>query len=252
MGKARQIEIGREYGKVLVMGVAEDHPGTTRYYKCRCKVCGREFEAHARSILDTYEKQDGGCGACLKKAKIEKSHKRVMDKYVGARYGNATVKSIYYTDAEPPVCMARCVCDCGNEFETTTSFLTSGIKTSCKKPGCHLKILGRKTSKSNTSGTPGVYYVKTQNRWVARIKIARKEHYLGTFETYEEARSARLAAEKELPLVDVKEEAPAIKTIGVRLSEEEYDALKKLAAQSGVSLNRFCSDALRNTIKKKP
>ena len=49
----------------------------------------------------------------------------------------------------------------------------------------------------NTSGYKGVYYNKARGRWMGRIKVSGKIHYLGYFDTVEEARSAyQAAAEK--------------------------------------------------------
>lgn len=50
---------------------------------------------------------------------------------------------------------------------------------------------------SNTSGTPGVNFVKATGRWRARITVNRKEINLGTFLLIEDAIKARKAAEKK-------------------------------------------------------
>lgn len=52
-------------------------------------------------------------------------------------------------------------------------------------------------NKNNTSGKRGVSYLKGRDIWEARIKHNRKGIYLGRFATFEEAVSARLAAEKQ-------------------------------------------------------
>lgn len=50
---------------------------------------------------------------------------------------------------------------------------------------------------NNTSGIPGVYFVKNRNKWQAQIKINRKNIFLGYFKTKEEAAEARRQAEIE-------------------------------------------------------
>lgn len=45
-----------------------------------------------------------------------------------------------------------------------------------------------------------VYYVKKSNKWVARYRLEETFISLGTFDTYEEAILARLAAEKKYDL----------------------------------------------------
>lgn len=47
------------------------------------------------------------------------------------------------------------------------------------------------------SGVMGVYWHKRAKRWHAQIRIEGKQTYLGLFDTVEEAREARLAAEKK-------------------------------------------------------
>lgn len=47
---------------------------------------------------------------------------------------------------------------------------------------------------NNTSGYPGVGI--TKGRWYARIKIAKKTRSLGQFSTFDEAKKARVSAEK--------------------------------------------------------
>lgn len=51
-----------------------------------------------------------------------------------------------------------------------------------------------KVSKNNTSGYPGVGQTPT-GRYRARINVNRKEIRIGTFDTFEEAKQARIAAE---------------------------------------------------------
>ena len=48
---------------------------------------------------------------------------------------------------------------------------------------------------NNTSGTTGVFWDKSKNRWVALIQINRKQIYLGTFKEKEDAIQARKQAE---------------------------------------------------------
>jgi len=50
---------------------------------------------------------------------------------------------------------------------------------------------------NNSSGYPGVSFHKRDNKWYGRIIISGKEKYLGCYLTFEEAKEARIAAEKE-------------------------------------------------------
>lgn len=53
----------------------------------------------------------------------------------------------------------------------------------------------RKNKPYGESGHKGVY--KSWKRWMARIAVGPKKMYLGTFDTPEEARAVRIAAEKK-------------------------------------------------------
>lgn len=57
--------------------------------------------------------------------------------------------------------------------------------------------LNRPVQKNNTSGTPGVTYVKKTGKWKVEICYYGQYKYLGTFEDYDEAVSVRKAAEKK-------------------------------------------------------
>jgi hypothetical protein len=52
-------------------------------------------------------------------------------------------------------------------------------------------------SKANTSGVKGVSFLKGRNKWRASINLAGKKVNLGTFNTLQEAVTARQAGEKQ-------------------------------------------------------
>lgn len=62
--------------------------------------------------------------------------------------------------------------------------------------------LNSKLSKLNTSGCVGVVYRPERGTWVAQISLNNKYKHLGTFTSFEEAKQARLAAEKEYGVFD--------------------------------------------------
>ena len=53
----------------------------------------------------------------------------------------------------------------------------------------------RGLSKANTSGYPGVFWYKTNKKWIAYITVKRKRIYLGSFATVDEAIESRKEAE---------------------------------------------------------
>lgn len=76
---------------------------------------------------------------------------------------------------------------------------------SCLNPS-HLRAVTRSENlqnrravqKRNTSGVKGVYRQPGRDKWLVTIGYQGKDHYVGTYETLEEAKKARQAKEKEL------------------------------------------------------
>lgn len=52
-------------------------------------------------------------------------------------------------------------------------------------------------SKNNTSGVTGVIWLKSRNRWQARIMVNRKTIYLGLYKNIDDAAAARRSAEEK-------------------------------------------------------
>lgn len=55
-----------------------------------------------------------------------------------------------------------------------------------------------KINKRNTSGVTGVHFHKKSQKWHAMISINKKPKYIGSFANIQEAKEARLRAEKEI------------------------------------------------------
>ena len=103
-----------------------------------------------------------------------------------------------------------CRCECGKELIVLTKYLRSGKKTNCgcRKHGIEalhyidgtcIEMLKSNTIRSNNrSGTTGVFYDQTHEKWRAEIMFKGKRHYLGRFSSYEAAVKARLAAKERL------------------------------------------------------
>ena len=106
-----------------------------------------------------------------------------------------------------------CRCDCGNIVEATADSLMNGRVVSC---GCRKQeikdsvkdnltfvdgtciewLRSRKHRCDNTSGFRGVYKVK--NKWRASIGLKGERYHIGTFNSFKEAKEARLEVEKIL------------------------------------------------------
>ena len=109
----------------------------------------------------------------------------------------------------------RCRCDCGNECLIPAERLVSRNTRSCgclrreevaKRDaerdslveGTDLDLLTQGKRSNNTSGAKGVCRCKGSGKFRAYIMLAGKRHYLGYFDTVEEAAQARREAEVEL------------------------------------------------------
>lgn len=109
----------------------------------------------------------------------------------------------------------RCRCDCGRQVVVKTHHLRSGHTKSC---GCQAgssgsgnalgltyidgtcveMIRARTVRRNNTSGVPGVDWLAKKQRWRATICFKGKRHYLGSYDSFDNAVKERKRAEEEL------------------------------------------------------
>lgn len=99
----------------------------------------------------------------------------------------------------------KCRCECGNILETRSSSINESKNCGCKSAYLNNFVEGTSLNqikpnkpllRNNTSGCTGV--TKIKGKWVARIKFRQRYIYLGSFNTYAEAVSARRIAEEVL------------------------------------------------------
>lgn len=60
------------------------------------------------------------------------------------------------------------------------------------------RVAIRKKQNNNTTGYTGVYWNKNRKKWTAEIRHQGEKHFLGSFESLEDAVKARREAEKRL------------------------------------------------------
>ena len=130
----RENLIGQRFGKLVVIAKAEDHvypSGSHRpRYKCRCD-CGNEVIVMSNSLKNGSTKS---C-SCLQREIASKN--RSID-LVGKKFGRLTVISKSERRNKKGQVIWKCLCDCGNYVEKTTSALTNN-KTTLKSCGCATK-----------------------------------------------------------------------------------------------------------------
>jgi len=133
----------------------------------------------------------------------------------GQRYGKLTVLAPAENIGNRTAWLCRC--DCGKETVVPTVRLRDGHRTSC---GCDKALFGapphvigrasltyvdgtcvemiraNTKRKNNTSGVPGVDWLKRKHSWRATICFKGKRYYLGSFQDYYDAVNARKKGEE--------------------------------------------------------
>lgn len=125
-----------------------------------------------------------------------------------------------------------CKCSCGNEIVVKGSYILSGHRKSCgclkkenskklmgniqkkgidkvlelSSSGTNISSLTKRISKNNTSGAKGVYKMPN-GKFRVKIQIKKKSIHIGVYDTFEEAKKARVEAEEMYfkPYLDKKE-----------------------------------------------
>lgn len=138
-----------------------------------------------------------------------------MGNYVdlrGQRFGQLTVIEATDKRSNKGSVIWECICDCRKTVHVASGDLVSGNTASC---GCRKRenqsligsyltfvdgtcvewLRSRKHRSDNTSGFRGVYK-RPNDRYVACIGFKGKRYHCGTYSSFEEAKSARLEAEK--------------------------------------------------------
>lgn len=128
MGQTNDLA-GKRFGLLTAIAPTEERKNGYTVWRCACD-CGGEALVPSRYLKNGWAKD---CG-CVPK------EKRRQD-LTGQRFGRLTVLEDTGRYSKGSQCIWRCVCDCGNEVETTSGQLLGGYKKSC---GC-LALSRRKT-----------------------------------------------------------------------------------------------------------
>lgn len=197
-GKIRKDLTGRRFGALVVIEWTEEKSCGHALWRCRCD-CGQELKVRSDALCSGNTKS---CGC----AKRECAGSNVRD-ITGMRFGSLV--------ADYPLTMRRgrrvqwhCRCDCGKEaVYTANELIYCGVRScGCGKQynlptalhdvggTCVEQPESRKLRSDNTSGCTGVS--REKNGWRAQIKFQGKCYFLGLFDEYEDAVTARKRAEE--------------------------------------------------------
>lgn len=207
--KGVRIEIGRQYGVITVLSVAQDRP---RKYNCRCGKCGNIFTCSGQEV---YKNQGTGCAGCRKAYKNSKKTYELNKAYCGKKYGDLTVTSVrlewdgnYGYPRNKP--LALCRCTCGREKEIPLARILQGGARTCghgtdknfkigREMVAKASVAGtnvlciqptRQVNRNSTTGIKGVSKL-ANGKYRAYICFQRKQYHLGTYDDIGEAKEAR-------------------------------------------------------------
>lgn len=217
MAKTKDLT-GQRFGRLVVLGLNPEpyvSPGgkPARRWDCLCD-CGTRLTVQTNVLTGKNGTRSCGC------VRREKARANGHD-LTGKRFGRLVV--LEQAELEAPERNRnrrgwRCRCDCGKEIVTTQKQLELDGVRSC---GCLLadtardkilvkNIMGhfegttvsairpeRPPNKNSTSGVKGVHWSSREQRWIARIGVKGRSITLGRFKNLEDAREARLEAEKK-------------------------------------------------------
>lgn len=196
--------LGKKFGYLTVKERVENQRGRT-CWKCRCD-CGKSH------IVTAHELKSGKCKSC---GCYKKEHaSRTIVDLKGKSFGRLKVLYEMRERDENGSVMWMCACSCGKTKAISESGLVHGQAKSCgcyaeehrkniykqlhRMDGTCIEILEkRKNRRDNTSGFRGIV-ITEHNRYKAYIGFKKEKYYLGTFDTFIEAKAARLNAEEKL------------------------------------------------------
>ena len=194
--------VGNRYGKLTVIEQVESSSRGQRRYRCICD-CGGTIIAFAGNLKSGHTTS---CG-CNKSPDL-----------TGQVFGKLTVigrSDKRNSRGARTTPMWECRCECGAITYKATDTLTNPEESMCKScQGLYAAENARKSAgfidgtqisriqnmnltASNTSGCRGGYYDKRSNKYRARLKFKGKIMNFGSYTNFEDAVTARKAAEQE-------------------------------------------------------
>ena len=218
----RESWIGETYGKLRIIDYSEK-PG---YVICECE-CGTVKEIWRGSLIQS-KNPTRSCGCVSRAIRTENANKR-RESLVGQTFGRLLVIGVSERKG-----YVLCECECGNRKEIIVTSLTQ-TKKPTRSCGCiqkeisktliengsifrheyneifqtNFSVLDRtEPNKNNTSGYTGVFFDKSEQKFVAQLSVQHHRYKLGRFKTLEEAVMARKIAEEKYhkPLLEARNE----------------------------------------------
>ena len=124
----RHIEVGKTYGGIKVLGIANEK--NPRKYACACIKCGAQSEMKTQEIFQNTK----GCINCY----LEKRSRKFQEKaesHIGEKHGTLTIFDVFLTYRKDPkltIWGAKCKCDCGDVADYILCDVVTGF-VRCQK-----------------------------------------------------------------------------------------------------------------------
>lgn len=206
--------IGKVFNQLTVIKL--DHKKKyNKYYLCKC-TCGNTCVVFRSHLISGHTKS---CGCTSNKRRREsltthgKSGSKLYKVYYEIRNRCCNPHSNNYYKYG-----AKGITICKEWLENFNNFynwaIANGYKEglsidrintlknyspdNCRWVNSQVQAMNKPLSKANTSGYLGVNFNKSKNKWVARIIINGVRKEIGTYDTAEEAHTARISKIKEL------------------------------------------------------
>lgn len=217
--------IGQKFGKLTVVKRTDNYitPKGTKHSRwlCRCDCGNPDLIAVTGTHLKTGHTQSCGCY----KADVRfKTHKKYniydLTGEYGIGYASNTNESFYfdkedfdniknyswsvnkdgyvvaYIDEDNPVCyLHRLIMQSNKQIDHINHNKLNNCKCNLREATNKQNAMNKELLERNTSGITGVDWMKSLQKWRARIKANNKEIHLGVFDKFEDAVSARKEAE---------------------------------------------------------
>lgn len=202
-------KIGMKIGHITLLDKKRENNRTL--YLVKCDLCNSKKWIRI-------EKTTKSCG-CLGK----NTQRKPID-LTGKKFSRLTALNSTESKNKQGSYIWKCKCDCGNETLVSAQNLMNGNVKSCGclkietmkknqkiakkklyacviRDGTHIRLiknsLSGKQMKSNTSGTTGVKFDRTRNKWIAELTFKGVYHYLGRYDKKADAIKARKEAENK-------------------------------------------------------
>ncbi|RUT38706.1 AP2 domain-containing protein [Paenibacillus anaericanus] len=195
--------VGQRFGRLTVIAELPKE-GSSPRWSCICD-CGNP------KVATTIVLRRGDCKSCgcLHRDYLTDRHAKTDTDISGKRFGKLV--ALYKVKVEnKKSIMWLCQCDCGQTIPIPASEMKKGKIRSC---GCLISdhvtswfeagtnipaLLANNISSRNTSGTKGVHFDPSRNKWCAEIMFQRKRYRLGRYDDKQEAIQIRKEAENQL------------------------------------------------------